>query len=149
MRVLFSTALIWILLASGANPKAPERNGSSLQPATIPIDEILKGGPPRDGIPALDHPSSLRPGEAPWQDADLVLGVAWSGEARAYSALEVARAGGVVEERFDGRAVRVSFDSEGQVFRVVAPDSVEVVQGYWFAWTAFHPDTSVFVSNAP
>jgi hypothetical protein len=149
MRVLFSTALIWILLASGANAKAPERNGFSLQPATIPIDEILKGGSPRDGIPALDHPSCLRAGEAPWQDVDLVLGVARRGEARAYPALEVVRAGGVVEERFDGRAVRVSFDSEGQVFRVFAPDSVEVVQGYWFAWTAFHPDTSVFVFNAP
>ena len=78
-----------------------------------------------------------------------MLGVAWKGEARAYPALEVVRAGGVVEEPFDGRPVRVSFDSEGQVFRVVAPESVEVVQGYWFAWTAFHPDTSVFVSRTP
>jgi hypothetical protein len=309
MRVPFATALIWILFASGANGKTPERNGFSLQPASIPIDEILKGGPPRDGILALDHPPFLRPAEAPWQDADLVLGVAsrgearaypiaildwhelvndtlggrailisycplcgtgivfdrrvegavrrfgvsgllyrsdllmydreteslWSqisteavtgpslgrrlallrsrierfgewkrshpettvlsretgyrrdyarspyagyadsprlafpvpfdrryhpkmptlglrieaGEARAYPALEVVRAGGVVEERFDGRPVRVAFDSEGQVFRVVAPESVEVVQGYWFAWAAFHPDTSVFVSPAP
>ena len=71
------------------------------------------------------------------------------GEARAYPALEVMRAGGAVEEQFAGGPVSVTFDSEGQVFRVVAPDSVEVVQGYWFAWTAFHPDTSVFVSPAP
>jgi hypothetical protein len=306
MRVSCLAALVWVLLASPTNAEAPVRNGFSLQPAAIPIDEILKGGPPRDGIPALDHPPFLPPAEAPWQDADLVLGVAWrgearaypiaildwhelvndtlggrpilvsycplcgtgivfdrrvegavrrfgvsgllyrsdllmydreteslwsqisaeavtgrslgrrlallrsrierfgkwrrshpettvlsretgyrrnyarspyagyadsprlafpvpvdrryhpkmltlglrigGGEARAYPALEVVRAGGVVEEQFDGRPVRVAFDSEGQVFRVVAPDSVEVVQGYWFAWTAFHPDTSVFVS---
>jgi hypothetical protein len=55
----------------------------------------------------------------------------------------------VVEGRFAGRPVRVSFDSEAQLFRVVAPDPVEVVQGYWFAWTAFHPGTSVFVSGDP
>lgn len=309
MRVPCAAALIWILLASPANANAPVRNGFSLQPAAIPIDEILKGGPPRDGIPALDHPPFLPPAEAPWQDADLVLGVAWrgearaypiaildwhelvndtlgdrpilvsycplcgtgmvfdrrvegalrsfgvsgllyrsdllmydreteslwsqiaaeavtgpslgrrlallrsrierlgewrrsypettvlsretgyrrdyarspyagyadsprlafpapvdrryhpkmptlglrieGGEARAYPALEVMRAGGAVEEQFAGGPVSVTFDSEGQVFRVVAPDSVEVVQGYWFAWTAFHPDTSVFVSPAP
>jgi hypothetical protein len=299
-------ALILVLLAPPASAKAPVRNGFSLQPAAIPIDEIMKGGPPRDGIPALDHPPFLPPAEAPWQDADLVLGVVWrgearaypiaildwhelvndtlgdrpilvsycplcgtgivfdrrvegavrrfgvsgllyrsdllmydheteslwsqisaeavtgpslgrrlallrsgierfgewrrshpettvlsrqtgyrrnyarspysgyadsprlafpapvdrryhpkmptlglrieGGEARAYPALEVVRSGGVVQEQFDGSPVRVAFDSEGQVFRVVAPDSVEVVQGYWFAWTAFHPDTSVFIS---
>jgi hypothetical protein len=71
------------------------------------------------------------------------------GAARAYPALEVVRAGGVVEEQFAGRPIRVSFDSEGQVFRFVAPDRVEVVQGYWFAWAAFHPDTSIFVSSDP
>jgi hypothetical protein len=286
------------------------RNGFSLEPANIPIDEILKGGPPRDAIPALDHPSFLPPAEAPWDDADLVLGVEWKGEARAYPiailewhelvndtlggrpilvsycplcgtgivfdrrvggavrrfgvsgllyrsdllmydretqslwsqisaesvtgpslgqrlallrsrierfgewkrshpetsvlsretghrrdygrspyagyadsrrlafpvpvdrryhpkmptvglrveggdaraypALEVVRAGGVIQEQFEGKPVRVAFDSEDQVFRVVAADPIEVVQGYWFAWAAFHPETSVFVSpDAP
>jgi hypothetical protein len=309
MRVSGAAAWIWLLLASLANAETPVRNGFALQPAGIPVDEILKGGPSRDGIPALDHPPFLPHAEAPWKDADLVLGVAWrgearaypiaildwhelvndtlggrpilvsycplcgtgivfdrrvegaarsfgvsgllyrsdllmydreteslwsqiaaeavtgpslgrrlallrsrierlgewkrvhpetsvlsretgygrdyarspyagyadsprlafpapldrryhpkmptlglrveGGEARAYPALEVVRAGGVVREQFDGRPVRVAFDSEDQVFRVVAPDSVEVVQGYWFAWAAFHPDASVFVSPAP
>jgi hypothetical protein len=71
------------------------------------------------------------------------------GDARAYPALEVTRAGGVIRERFNGEPVSVAFDSEDQVFRVVAPDSIEVVRGYWFAWAAFHPQTSVFVSPDP
>ena len=75
-----------------------------------------------------------------------MLGGVWRGEARAYPAPEVVRSGGLVQEQFDGRPVRVAFDTEGQVFRVAAPDPIEAVQGYWFAWTAFHPDTSVFVS---
>ena len=27
--------------------------------------------------------------------------------------------------------------------------AVEVVEGYWFAWAAFHPETSVFAGPAP
>ena len=52
----------------------------------IPTDEIISGGPPRDGIPALLDPQfisakkaadSLKPG-------DKVIGVSMGGEARAY-----------------------------------------------------------------
>ena len=49
----------------------------------------------------------------------------------------------------DSPNLDLGFDSEGGVFRVVAPDPIEVVQGYWFAWAAFHPHTSVFVSPGP
>jgi len=53
---------------------------------SIPLDDILSGGPPRDGIPALLDPQfisakkaadSLKPG-------DKVIGVSMGGEARAY-----------------------------------------------------------------
>ena len=66
------------------------------------------------------------------------------GAARAYPAVELARAGGRVQEAFQGRPVSVAYDPEAQVFEVVAPDDLEVVEGYWFAWAAFHPQTSVF-----
>jgi len=65
------------------------------------------------------------------------------GSARAYPAIEVVRAGGAIEERFAGHAVRVGYDDAAKTFAVAAPDAVEVVEGYWFAWAAFHPDTSV------
>ena len=66
--------------------------------------------------------------------------------ARAYPSLEVLRAGGSVEERFRGHPVRVAFDPEARTFSVTAPDAIEVVEGFWFAWAAFHPETTVFVS---
>jgi len=69
------------------------------------------------------------------------------GAARAYPALELQRAGGVIEEVFAGHAVRVAYDEQAQGFRVEAPESLEVVEGFWFAWSAFHPETSV--STAP
>jgi hypothetical protein len=71
------------------------------------------------------------------------------GSARAYPALEILRSGGVVEEPFGDDRVRVAYDEASQVFQVEAPASVEVVEGYWFAWSAFHPETSVYVSPDP
>lgn len=70
-----------------------------------------------------------------------------SGAARAYPAVEVLRAGGSVEESFEGRKIRVAYDEPGQVFSVEAPSDIEVVEGFWFAWMVFHPNSSVFVSR--
>jgi hypothetical protein len=67
-----------------------------------------------------------------------------SGPARAYPASELVAAGGRVRERFEGRRVEVAYDPERQVFRVEAPDDVEVIEGFWFAWMAFHPESSVY-----
>ena len=69
------------------------------------------------------------------------------GPARAYPAEELLCAGGRVEEIFEERPVQITYDSNDQVFRVEAPDELEVVEGYWFAWAAFHPNTSVYVSK--
>lgn len=73
------------------------------------------------------------------------LGLRIPGEgSRAYPAWELARAGAAVEEPFLGRRVRISYDVDRQVFDFEAPAEVEVVEGFWFAWAAFHPETSVF-----
>ena len=66
------------------------------------------------------------------------------GPARAYPAEELVRAGGRVRERFAGRPVSVAYDADEGLFRVEAPPEVEVIEGYWFAWAAFHPETEVF-----
>jgi hypothetical protein len=300
---------VLVLLGAPAGAAPPERNGFELAPASVDAAEILSGGPPRDGIPALDHPPHLTAAEAPGRDDDTVLGVVQGGEARAYPlsilvwhelvndtlggrpilvsycplcgtgmvfdrrvdgaarvfgvsgllyrsdlllydreteslwsqisaeavtgpsrgrrlgllrsritswrawrrahpatrvlsletghdrrygvspygdyatsrrllfpapydaryhpktptvglrlpggaaraypAVELARAGGMVQESFEGRAVRVAYDADQQVFAVEAPPEIEVVEGYWFAWAAFHPDGSVFTPVAP
>jgi hypothetical protein len=69
------------------------------------------------------------------------------GTARAYPASELVGAGGVASESFAGHRVRVSYDPDTQVFDVEAPAAVEVIEGFWFAWFAFHPKTSVFSSG--
>ena len=76
------------------------------------------------------------------------IGVRTGGAARAYPAVEVFRAGGVVEE-FEGHRVSVRYDADAQLFAVEAPDDLEVIEGYWFAWSAFHPETTIFVARQP
>jgi hypothetical protein len=68
------------------------------------------------------------------------------GTARAYPAAELVRAGGAASERFGDGRVRVAYDPDLQAFEVEAPEAVEVIEGYWFAWIAFHPESQVFVA---
>jgi hypothetical protein len=65
------------------------------------------------------------------------------GNARAYPLRVVEAAGGVVSERWREHRIRVAWDAKRGTFSVEAPSVVEVVESYWFAWAAFHPDTSV------
>ncbi len=61
-----TAVLLVLLLQNAAWAAGTERNGFVLEPASIPAEEILAGGPRRDGIPALDHPSVLRAADADW-----------------------------------------------------------------------------------
>ncbi len=52
---------------------------------SIRLDEIRWGGVMRDGIPPLDHPTLLPAADAAYlDDADVVFGIEWNGDARAY-----------------------------------------------------------------
>ena len=53
--------------------------------ATIRLDEIRWGGVRRDGIPPLSDPETIPAGEATYlNDSDVVFGVSFGGQARAY-----------------------------------------------------------------
>ena len=69
------------------------------------------------------------------------------GRARGYPSVEVRRAGGLVAESPFGKPVTIRLDPESQAFEVDAPEPIEVIDGFWFAWAAFHPDASVYVAE--
>lgn len=51
----------------------------------VPPNQVLSGGPGKDGIPALKNPEFLNPVEATYlNDEDLILGLVMGTEARAY-----------------------------------------------------------------
>ncbi|MCH7742895.1 MAG: DUF3179 domain-containing protein [Proteobacteria bacterium] len=74
-----------LALAVSLNVFAITKNGFDLTGALIPVDEILSGGPPRDGIPAINEPKFESADEADWlRDKDRVLALVIQGQARAY-----------------------------------------------------------------
>lgn len=75
---------------------------------------------------------------------ELVLGLSAGGVQRAYLGSVVTRAGSSVDDELAGRKVHVDYQTETGTFEWDVPDDVEVVEAYWFAWKAFHPDTQIF-----
>lgn len=50
----------------------------------IDLEQLLNGGPPKDGIPSIDTPEFDTAATTPFQDDDLVIGMVIDGEAKAY-----------------------------------------------------------------
>ncbi len=74
----------------------------------FPSGQIVSGGVPRDGIPALTDPKMLAPFEAKMSDSDLVFGVVMNGEARAYPHA-IGWWHEIVNDRVGGHPVVVTF----------------------------------------
>jgi len=55
----------------------------------VPLERIVSGGVPKDGIPSIDRPKFVSAEEADkfLSDKDLVFGIHYNGEARAYPAM--------------------------------------------------------------
>lgn len=89
--------------------QAGGRNGFDLAGALVPPDEVLSGGPPRDGIPAIDEPVFVLAGEASFlADKAPVLGIYRDGIAKAYP-IAILNWHEIVNDRFGDRAVTVSY----------------------------------------
>lgn len=103
-----SVAAILILLAS-LDGAAESKNGFELDDALVPPQEILGGGPPRDGIRSLDYPAFVSAKEAGFLKAkDRVLGLALDGVARAYP-ISILNYHEIVNDAFGGSAVVVTY----------------------------------------
>ena len=66
-------------------PGLAAKNGFDIIDPLVPMNEIVSGGPPRDGIPAIHQPVFESAIDARWlKNEDRVLGIEIAGEARAY-----------------------------------------------------------------
>jgi hypothetical protein len=83
-------ALTLAVAAGGAALAFPEYKraewpNTDFSKASVPLDEIMSGGPPRDGIPPIDNPKFLPVSEATGlADTEPVVGLVIGGEAKAY-----------------------------------------------------------------
>ena len=74
-----------------------------------------------------------------------VLGV-WTGKsARAYPQPVFGRERTRISDVIDGKKLTVSYDTATRSMRIdSADDGIQSMYSFWFAWYAFHPDTSVY-----
>jgi hypothetical protein len=84
---LIAACVSLLVTAASANAERWAREGwkTDFGKTLVPLDEIMSGGPPRDGIPSIDDPKFI----AASKEADLgfnepVIGFEISGDARAY-----------------------------------------------------------------
>lgn len=92
----------------GAQPDPAQFNGFDLRGALVPLDAIERGGPPRDGIPAIDRPKFVTAARSGLQPGDRVLGISHKGVARAYP-VRILNWHEVVNDRLAGDPVAVTY----------------------------------------
>ncbi len=87
-------------------------SGTETEPATKPLvdpDDIISGGPPPDGIPPIDHPRFLAPGDATFlAEREPVLSVEIDGQAKAYP-LQILVWHEIVNDEISGVPVSVTY----------------------------------------
>ena len=96
-------------LAANAAGLAGPFNGFDVSNAIVPLEEIRSGGPPRDGIPAIDRPRFVSPRVArDLQPEDRVISVTAGGQTRAYP-LRILNHHEIVNDEFGGSALAITY----------------------------------------
>lgn len=108
MKFLGRGSLGFALLSAALGTAAEVINGFDLTDLSVERALVLKGGPPRDGIPALTDPAFVPADKAGLKAGDRVIGVAYNGVAKAYP-LAIMNWHEVVNDLFAGRPVVVTY----------------------------------------
>jgi Protein of unknown function (DUF3179) len=76
----------------------------------VPLDQIVSGGPPPDGIPSIDDPKfiSIQEADKYLKDSDLVLGLNINGDVRAYP-LQILVWHEIVNDKLGGVPITVTY----------------------------------------
>ncbi len=84
-------------------------NGFSTEPHSIPLEHILSGGPPKDGIPALLDPKFLLAKDAAFlHEKDRILGVSGQRVAKAYP-LKILNWHEVVNDTLENQSIVITY----------------------------------------
>lgn len=101
--------LVLILLATAAAAHSRDHNGFDLRGSLVPAEEIHLGGPSRDGIPSIDHPTFVSAPDAAFLEPDdPILGLVMGAEAKAYP-ISIMNWHEIVNDRFRGERVAVTY----------------------------------------
>jgi len=95
-------------LVAAQRAQAQSLNGFDLRGALVPVDAIVKGGPPRDGIPAIDRPRFVAAAQSGLAPNDRVLGLQRGGAVRAYP-VRILNWHEIVNDQLGGEPVAVTY----------------------------------------
>ncbi len=109
MKSLLGWLLIIALVATNPVAHGQVKNGFDLSGALIPEGEILSGGPPRDGIPAVNAPKFVNADAARFlQPTDRVLGIVRNSVVKAYP-VSILNWHEIVNDTFAGEPIVVTY----------------------------------------
>ena len=91
-------------------PAGPGEKPFDVTRHLIRLDEILSGGPPRNGIPSLDNPAFISAAKADGilKSSDIVVGLEFGGVAKAYP-IRILNWHEIVNDKVGNQPVMVSW----------------------------------------
>ncbi len=101
-------AFIFYLVVMMSAVAAETKNGFDLANSLVPAEKIFRGGPPRDGIPAIDKPVFMPATQAALAAKERVMGVYFKGIAKAYP-IRMLNRHEIVNDTFSQTGVVVSY----------------------------------------
>ncbi len=107
----FAPFLLGLMCYAYAVPSLSQTqdNGFNLSNTSIPREQIMHGGPPRDGIPALTNPAFIHAAKARFLDSNArVIGVYLGGESKAYP-ISILNYHEIVNDQIAGKRIVVTF----------------------------------------
>lgn len=101
--------MVFVFLMASINVSAATMNGFVLDGTLVPATEIFSGGPPKDGIPAIDKPVFVKASSAKiMYDDDRVLGITLNGISKAYP-IRIMNWHEIVNDRFGDEAIAITY----------------------------------------
>lgn len=108
MKIIILT-FYFVIVALTPNANAMSKKGFDLDGSLIPVDEILSGGPAKDGIPAIDKPVFLKASNATNAKAnERILGISRNGVSKAYP-INILNYHEIVNDHFGEEAIAVTY----------------------------------------
>jgi hypothetical protein len=168
--VVFFRLLIYFLsiflmgsVASMAAGTTKPYLGFDVRNSLVPLENIQHGGPPRDGIPAIDQPKFIDSDKADHiSDEEPVLGLVLNGQARAYP-ISILNWHEIVNDKIGGKPITISycplcgtgmafdgagagsFGVSGLLYNsdMLPLTTIPLLHTSWKHWKSVHPDGKV------
>ena len=104
------TSITIAAVVDNTNSAAASVTAEEKEKSIVPLDQIVSGGPPPDGIPSIDNPKFISVQEASkfLEDSELVLGLNINGDIRAYP-LQILVWHEIVNDEVGGVPVAVTY----------------------------------------